>query len=111
MTGSCVQHYITPGARLTVSLCDQDPLETVRQTCEGTEHCVHTRHKLEACEARVSSRPNTAEDCTEELFDFLHARDHCVSALRVNLCKIFNCTCIELYKTCPALHRSEGSDV
>ncbi|XP_053507975.1 cytochrome b-c1 complex subunit 6, mitochondrial-like [Ictalurus furcatus] len=64
-----------------------DPLETVRQTCEGTEHCVHTRHKLEACEARVSSRPNTAEDCTEELFDFLHARDHCVAQKLFSLLK------------------------
>ncbi|XP_017351758.1 cytochrome b-c1 complex subunit 6, mitochondrial [Ictalurus punctatus] len=64
-----------------------DPLETVRQTCEGTEHCVHTRHKLEACEARVSSRPNTAEDCTEELFDFLHAQDHCVTQKLFSLLK------------------------
>ncbi|XP_036411951.1 cytochrome b-c1 complex subunit 6, mitochondrial-like, partial [Colossoma macropomum] len=57
----------------------QDPLETVREKCEQTEHCVYTRQKLEACEARVSSRSHTEEDCTEELFDFLHARDHCVA--------------------------------
>uniref|UniRef100_A0A3B3S585 Cytochrome b-c1 complex subunit 6 n=1 Tax=Paramormyrops kingsleyae TaxID=1676925 RepID=A0A3B3S585_9TELE len=56
-----------------------DPLETVREKCEQTEHCVHTRERLEACESRVGSRSNTTEDCTEELFDFLHARDHCVS--------------------------------
>ncbi len=58
----------------------QDPLETVREKCEQTEHCVHTRERLEACETRVGSRSETTEDCTEELFDFLHARDHCVSA-------------------------------
>lgn len=57
----------------------QDPLETVRQKCEETEHCVHARERLEACETRVGSRSETTEDCTEELFDFLHARDHCVS--------------------------------
>ncbi|KAL4608292.1 cytochrome b-c1 complex subunit 6, mitochondrial [Arapaima gigas] len=56
-----------------------DPLETVRQKCEVTEHCVHAREKLELCETRVGSRSQTKEECTEELFDFLHARDHCVS--------------------------------
>ncbi|XP_033884342.1 cytochrome b-c1 complex subunit 6, mitochondrial-like [Acipenser ruthenus] len=61
-----------------------DPLVTIRSKCEQTEHCVHLREKLETCEARVNSRSNTAEDCTEELFDFLHARDHCVAH------KIFN---------------------
>lgn len=50
----------------------------IRQKCEETEHCVHTHEKLELCETRVGSR-STDEDCTEELFDFLHARDHCVS--------------------------------
>ncbi|XP_054908916.1 cytochrome b-c1 complex subunit 6, mitochondrial-like [Poeciliopsis prolifica] len=56
-----------------------DPLETLRQKCEETKHCVHTRERLELCETRVGSRSKTQEDCTEELFDFLHARDHCVS--------------------------------
>uniref|UniRef100_A0A3Q3KN86 Cytochrome b-c1 complex subunit 6 n=1 Tax=Mastacembelus armatus TaxID=205130 RepID=A0A3Q3KN86_9TELE len=56
-----------------------DPVETVRQKCAETEHCVHTRERLEQCETRVGSRSSTEEDCTEELFDFLHARDHCVS--------------------------------
>uniref|UniRef100_A0A3B4UDF7 Ubiquinol-cytochrome C reductase hinge domain-containing protein n=1 Tax=Seriola dumerili TaxID=41447 RepID=A0A3B4UDF7_SERDU len=56
-----------------------DPLETIRAKCEQAEHCVHYKERLEVCEARVSSRSNTVEDCTEELFDFLHARDHCVS--------------------------------
>ncbi|XP_008302199.1 cytochrome b-c1 complex subunit 6, mitochondrial [Stegastes partitus] len=56
-----------------------DPLETVRQKCAETEHCVHTMERLEQCETRVGSRSATTEDCTEELFDFLHARDHCVA--------------------------------
>lgn len=43
---------------------------------------MHAKERLELCEARVSSRSNTEEDCTEELFDFLHARDHCVSVWR-----------------------------
>ncbi|XP_068447525.1 cytochrome b-c1 complex subunit 6, mitochondrial [Clinocottus analis] len=56
-----------------------DPLETLRQKCEETEHCVHFQELLEHCETRVGSRSSTEEDCTEELMDFLHARDHCVS--------------------------------
>ncbi|XP_037315296.1 cytochrome b-c1 complex subunit 6, mitochondrial-like [Pungitius pungitius] len=56
-----------------------DPLETLRSKCEQTAHCVHAKERLEACETRVGSKSNTAEECTEELFDFLHARDHCVS--------------------------------
>ncbi|KAK7158918.1 hypothetical protein R3I94_005301 [Phoxinus phoxinus] len=56
-----------------------DPLETIRQKCEQTAHCMHAQERLEACETRVGSRSRTEEDCTEELFDFLHARDHCVA--------------------------------
>uniref|UniRef100_A0A8C6R9M0 Cytochrome b-c1 complex subunit 6, mitochondrial n=1 Tax=Nannospalax galili TaxID=1026970 RepID=A0A8C6R9M0_NANGA len=56
-----------------------DPLTTVREQCEQLEKCVKARERLELCDQRVSSRSQTEEDCTEELFDFLHARDHCVS--------------------------------
>ncbi|XP_077132253.1 cytochrome b-c1 complex subunit 6, mitochondrial isoform X2 [Ranitomeya variabilis] len=56
-----------------------DPLTTVREHCEQMEKCVKTREQLEICEARVTSRSHTEEQCTEELFDFLHARDHCVA--------------------------------
>ncbi|NXN92195.1 QCR6 protein, partial [Rhinopomastus cyanomelas] len=56
----------------------QDPLTTIREECEQMEKCVKARERLELCDARVSSRSQTEEQCTEELFDFLHARDHCV---------------------------------
>ncbi|PKK22608.1 cytochrome b-c1 complex subunit 6, mitochondrial [Columba livia] len=56
-----------------------DPLTTVREHCEQLEECVKARQRLEECDARVSSRSQTEEQCTEELFDFLHARDHCVA--------------------------------
>lgn len=62
----------------------QDPIETIRQQCAEIEHCVHYQERLEQCETRVGSRSSTQEDCTEELFDFLHARDHCVSRLGNN---------------------------
>lgn len=78
-----------PGAGLpvlTAALCPpQDPLTTVREHCEQTEKCVKARERLELCDARVSSRSQTEEQCTEELFDFLHARDHCVSAEHAGL--------------------------
>lgn len=35
--------------------------------------------KLSTCNDRVSSRSSTEETCTEELFDYLHCVDHCVS--------------------------------
>ncbi|XP_068546122.1 cytochrome b-c1 complex subunit 6, mitochondrial isoform X1 [Anas acuta] len=56
-----------------------DPLTTLREHCEQTEKCAKARERLELCDARVSSRSQTEEQCTEELFDFLHARDHCVA--------------------------------
>ncbi|XP_065747664.1 cytochrome b-c1 complex subunit 6, mitochondrial isoform X3 [Phocoena phocoena] len=57
---------------------NEDPLTTVREQCEQLEKCVKARERLELCDERVSSRSQT-EDCTEELLDFLHARDHCVA--------------------------------
>ncbi|XP_066480981.1 cytochrome b-c1 complex subunit 6, mitochondrial [Tiliqua scincoides] len=56
-----------------------DPLTTIREQCEQIEKCVKAREILEQCDARVSSKSHTEEQCTEELFDFLHARDHCVA--------------------------------
>lgn len=35
--------------------------------------------KLEECNNRVNSRSRTTENCTEELFDLIHAIDHCVT--------------------------------
>ncbi|EDL04108.1 mCG49860 [Mus musculus] len=56
-----------------------DPLTTVREHCEQLEKCVKARERLELCDKRVSSRSQSEEGCTEERFDFLHARDHCVA--------------------------------
>nr|XP_045225587.1 cytochrome b-c1 complex subunit 6, mitochondrial-like [Macaca fascicularis] len=57
----------------------QDPLTTVREQCEQLEKCVKAQERLELCDEHVCSQSHTEEDCTEELFDFLHARDHCVA--------------------------------
>uniref|UniRef100_A0A8W4FNT0 Ubiquinol-cytochrome C reductase hinge domain-containing protein n=2 Tax=Sus scrofa TaxID=9823 RepID=A0A8W4FNT0_PIG len=56
-----------------------DTLTSPPLQCEQIEKCIKARERLELCDQRVSSRSQTEEDCTEELFDFLHARDHCVA--------------------------------
>ncbi|XP_075037658.1 cytochrome b-c1 complex subunit 6, mitochondrial isoform X2 [Mixophyes fleayi] len=56
-----------------------DPITAVREHCEKSEKCVKARETLDLCETRVNSRSHTEEECTEELFEFLHARDHCVA--------------------------------
>ncbi|XP_051868112.1 cytochrome b-c1 complex subunit 6, mitochondrial isoform X1 [Pristis pectinata] len=56
-----------------------DPITTIREQCEQNEKCVQLRSRLDTCTERVNSRSQTEETCTEELFDFLHARDHCVA--------------------------------
>ncbi|KAB0377951.1 hypothetical protein FD755_009529 [Muntiacus reevesi] len=53
-----------------------DPLTTVREQCEQLEKCVKARERLELL---CILRSQTEEDCTEQLFDFLHARERCVA--------------------------------
>lgn len=56
-----------------------DPLTTVREQCEQLEKCVKAQEQLELCDKCVSSWSQTEKDWTEELFDILHAFDHCVA--------------------------------
>uniref|UniRef100_UPI00398F4165 cytochrome b-c1 complex subunit 6, mitochondrial isoform X2 n=1 Tax=Pristiophorus japonicus TaxID=55135 RepID=UPI00398F4165 len=56
-----------------------DPLTTIREECAQNGKCVELRSRLDTCTERVNSRSQTQETCTEELFDFLLARDHCVA--------------------------------
>jgi ubiquinol-cytochrome c reductase subunit 6 len=35
--------------------------------------------KYQECNNRVSSRSRTTETCVEELFDYIHELDHCVT--------------------------------
>eukprot|EP00049_Salpingoeca_infusionum_P022584 m.7679 g.7679 ORF g.7679 m.7679 type:complete len:98 (+) comp5272_c0_seq1:444-737(+) len=55
----------------------EDPLVQVKEKCEG--HCEKLKAALDECTARVESKSNTEETCTQELFDFLHCVDHCVA--------------------------------
>lgn len=42
---------------------------------------------MDECTERVNSKSNTTETCVQELFDFLHCVDHCVS---VGLVDVFS---------------------
>ncbi|XP_019869917.1 cytochrome b-c1 complex subunit 6, mitochondrial-like [Aethina tumida] len=56
-----------------------DPQQVLRDNCRETEHCKHLAEKYQACNDRVLSKSQTTETCVEELFDLLHAVDHCVT--------------------------------
>lgn len=57
----------------------QDPMVAVKEKCGQTKECVALMEKLTTCNDRVNSKSNTAETCVEELTDYLHCVDHCVS--------------------------------
>ncbi|XP_056648820.1 cytochrome b-c1 complex subunit 6, mitochondrial [Diorhabda carinulata] len=56
-----------------------DPQETLREQCKANAHCLKLAEKYQACNDRVNSKSHTTETCVEELFDLMHAVDHCVS--------------------------------
>jgi ubiquinol-cytochrome c reductase subunit 6 len=56
-----------------------DPQVTLKESCAEKASCVNYKQKLEQCTERVTSRSQTTESCMEELFDFIHCVDHCVS--------------------------------
>lgn len=56
-----------------------DPMDELKEKCGETKQCAPLKAEFDRCEERVNSRSQTLEDCTEELFDFLHCADHCVS--------------------------------
>ncbi|GLV38474.1 Ubiquinol-cytochrome c reductase 11 kDa subunit [Carabus blaptoides fortunei] len=61
-----------------------DPQQTLRDKCREGHHAKSLAEKYQICNDRVNSRSETAETCVEELFDLLHAIDHCVTE------KLFN---------------------
>ena len=59
-----------------------DHQEVLREKCSELAKCSTLKEKLDTCNERVSGKSNTTEDCSEELFDFVHCVDHCVSLAR-----------------------------
>ncbi|XP_069684020.1 cytochrome b-c1 complex subunit 6, mitochondrial-like [Periplaneta americana] len=56
-----------------------DPQQTLREQCHELKKCSDLHEKYTACNDRVNSRSKTTEICSEELFDYLHCIDACVS--------------------------------
>lgn len=57
----------------------QDPLAKLKELCGQDHACEQLKHRLQECTDRVNSKPWTKETCNEELLDFLHCVDECVS--------------------------------
>lgn len=64
-----------------------DPREELDEKCGDTLKCSKLREVMDECTERVNSKSNTTETCVQELFDFIHCVDHCVS-FEPNCCSI-----------------------
>ncbi|XP_055701162.1 cytochrome b-c1 complex subunit 6, mitochondrial-like [Phlebotomus papatasi] len=56
-----------------------DPHTVLREKCGQLPKVESLYAKYQECNDRVNSRTKTTENCQEELFDYLHELDHCVS--------------------------------
>jgi ubiquinol-cytochrome c reductase subunit 6 len=54
-------------------------VDEVRAECEAKASSQKYFAKLEECNNRVNSRSHTEETCHEEMLDWVHSVDHCVS--------------------------------
>ncbi len=69
-------------ARVLFPYKEEDPVdhqEVLREKCSELVSCAKLQEMLDSCNERVGGRSNTTETCEEELFDFVHCVDHCVS--------------------------------
>ncbi len=57
----------------------EDPQEVLMEKCADLPKCSKFRDELETCNDRVNSKSKTTETCIQEVFDFVHCVDHCVS--------------------------------
>lgn len=55
------------------------PQETLRAKCQDDHHVAQMVERYAACNDRVNAKSQTTETCEEELFDYIHALDHCVN--------------------------------
>ncbi|XP_059226480.1 cytochrome b-c1 complex subunit 6, mitochondrial-like [Stomoxys calcitrans] len=56
-----------------------DPQEELREKCALTHRITLLYEKLMECNDRVNSKSKTMETCEEQLFDYIHAIDHCAA--------------------------------
>ena len=66
----------------------------MKEKCAERPVCAKLKEVLEECNERVEGKEKTSETCTQELFDFVHCVDDCVSALMF----FFMCTCHIIWK-------------
>jgi len=64
-----------------------DPQTKLRERCAEKGECAQMLEKLNTCNDRVNSKSKTAETCMEELIDYMHCVDHCVSKKLFNFLK------------------------
>jgi ubiquinol-cytochrome c reductase subunit 6 len=64
---------------LNLLLLDSRIPVVLKEKCQQTKECQKYYEELQVCTNRVSSKSNTAETCAQELYDFIHCTDHCVS--------------------------------
>lgn len=55
------------------------PQEVLREQCKSGGHVESLLSRYNECNDRVNSKSKTTETCEEELFDYIHALDHCVA--------------------------------
>lgn len=53
-----------------------DPQDVLKEKCTELSSCAKLKDVFEECN---ESAEGTAKDCTQQLFDFVHCVDHCVS--------------------------------
>ncbi|XP_026740563.1 cytochrome b-c1 complex subunit 6, mitochondrial-like [Trichoplusia ni] len=56
-----------------------DPQTHLREVCSQKPDAQNHWAKYQECNDRVNSRSQTAETCEEELIDYLHVLDKCVT--------------------------------
>ena len=64
---------------ILISFISQDPIDPIREKCEAKPEAQKYFEKLEECNSRVESKSKTEESCAEELYQYIHHVDHCVS--------------------------------
>ncbi|XP_064625025.1 cytochrome b-c1 complex subunit 6, mitochondrial-like [Lineus longissimus] len=56
-----------------------DTQDVLKEKCQQTKECQKYYEELQVCTSRVAGKSNTEETCDQELYDFIHCTDHCVS--------------------------------
>merc|ERR1719477_179577 len=56
-----------------------DPMDTLRESCAANMTCRNLMAEFEKCTERVEGKERTRETCSQEILDFMHCRDECMS--------------------------------